>query len=539
VTRRVSPRLLLVLIVVAGAYLRIRGLDWGLPWPLHIDERLFVAEKTMALEKSLSEGGLPQAGITSYGILPLWLVAALRAIFLDGVMRPGSPTYGNELAATILLARIASCAAGIALIFVTFLWARRFSPTVGLVAAAFVAGFPSLVQASHFGTVESLLLLLIAAGMWTAERLAEGSGRARTVVAGLVWGAALSVKLPALLLAFPLFWAAGKRRFVQLALVAAVVVVALNPALVVNLFRGHDAQAVPEHATVEGNLRRAYSGDFHDWTLPYAKDRPLIPELTRMLPYGAGIFPEILALVGLVIALRRRNGPDVRLLLFVVPFLFTILPLRAHTIRFLLPVFPALAVLAAIGARSIPLPGVSLVAVVVTALHGLAFSTIYTRKDPRIMAAEWIEHTVLPRETVLIEDPPGYGPPIGSPAPSIPRRPVRTEILWRNFYSVHERRTEEERRAHIQEMLDQANILVLSEGHRIEFTKAGDLRPAEKELYQKLDSGQLPFRRVARYRNEPRLGPFEFSDRGAETLMRVFDHPRIEIWRRIPYPAPE
>jgi hypothetical protein len=29
----------------------------------------------------------------------------------------------------------------------------------------------------------------------------------------------------------------------------------------------------------------------------------------------------------------------------------------------------------------------------------------------------------------------------------------------------------------------------------------------------------------------------QFSDRQAETLMRVFDHPRIEIWRRIPDPA--
>lgn len=535
--RGISSRILLVLVLAAGAYLRVRGLDWGLPWPLHIDERLFIAEKTIALEKSLAAGGLPHPGITSYGILPLWLVAALRAVFLDAAMRPGPPTYGNELAATILLGRIVSCAAGIALIPMTFVWARRFGEGVALTAAAFVAGFPSLVQASHFGTVESLLLLLLAAGMWAAERMAEAGGRGRTVFAGVLWGAALSVKLPALLLGFPLFHAAKPRRFLSVALIVAAVVLALNPALVANLFRAQDAQAMPEHTTLGGNLRRAYSGDFHDWTLAYASDRPILPELVHMLPFGAGLLPEILAIVGLVAVVRRRQAADVRLLLFVVPFILTILPLRTHTIRFLLPVFPALAILAAIGARAIPLRGVSLVVAMVTMIHGLAFSSIYTHKDPRIMAAEYLENQVLPREIVLVEDPPGYGPPLGSPSPEIPRRPLRVEILWRNFYSVHERRNEEERRAHIREMLNQANVLVLSEGHRNEFTKAGALRPAERELYENLDAGRLPFKRVARYRNEPHLGPFTFSDRAAETLMRVFDHPRIEIWRRVPDPA--
>ena len=86
---------------------------------------------------------------------------------------------------------------------------------------------------------------------------------------------------------------------------------------------------------------------------------------------------------------------------------------------------------------------------------------------------------------------------------------------------------------------EKADILVLSEGHRTEFMNAGELRPAERELYVKLDSGRLPFRKVAQFENEPRLGPLVLPDRRAETLMRVFDHPRIEIWRRAPEPTAE
>jgi hypothetical protein len=34
------------------------------------------------------------------------------------------------------------------------------------------------------------------------------------------------------------------------------------------------------------------------------------------------------------------------------------------------------------------------------------------------------------------------------------------------------------------------------------------------------------------FKTYPRFGPLTLPDDGAEILMRIFDHPRIEIWRR-------
>jgi len=51
------------------------------------------------------------------------------------------------------------------------LWARRWGREIGLTAAALVAGFPALVQASHFGTVEAPLITLTAAGRSRAGRV--------------------------------------------------------------------------------------------------------------------------------------------------------------------------------------------------------------------------------------------------------------------------------------------------------------------------------------------------------------------------------
>jgi 4-amino-4-deoxy-L-arabinose transferase-like glycosyltransferase len=535
----------LVAVVVIGAALRVRGLDWGLPWALHIDERLFVVAKTLRMEYGLSEGGWPDPGITSYGIVPLWLLMIARKLFLGVVSGAGPPAYGDEFAGTVLLARWISAIWGTVTILWVGWWARRWGSLTGIVAAALVAGFPALVQASHFGTVEAPLVAILAAGMLAAERLAERPGTPRALTGGLLLGLAVSVKAPGAILMLPLAHAArgdGGRpwvtRVATIAVTAVVVAVALNPSLA----RGPDPETrAGEHTTLGGNLRRAYSSDFHDWTLPYMNDVPVWTELTSVLPHAIGVGPELLALAGLALFVRRRARRDVRLLLWLVPILLLVLPARVKTVRFLLPALPALAVLAAEAVRVLGerFPAwrapIGAGAAVVTLLHGLAFSAVYAETDSRVAAARWLDENVGEREIVVMEDPPGYGPPAGSPSPGLVRPPLRYEFLWRGprgFYD-YEKSDDAAREAQLDRVLDRADWLALSEGHRVEFTVAGEARPVESSFYADLDSGRLPFRKVQEFKSYPRLGPLLLKDDGAEVLMRVFDHPRVEIWRRV------
>jgi 4-amino-4-deoxy-L-arabinose transferase-like glycosyltransferase len=527
-----AARLTLAAIVLAGAALRFRGLDWGLPWALHIDERFFVVAKAMELERSLGQG-LPDPGITSYGILPLWLLVAARKLFLGAAAAPGPPVHGDEFAATVLLARWISAAWSTVAIVLVAWWASRWGWTVALTAAALVAGFPALVQASHFGTVEAALVALIAAGMLAAERLAERSTVGRSVAAGAVLGLAVSVKAPGAVLVLPMLHALGgeeRRRLAGRAALllgtAAAVAVVLNPALVL----GGATTDGGAHTTLGGNLRRAYSAEFHDWTLPYAHDKPLVTELTKVLPYAVGVLPEILAAAGVVLAARRRSPRDTRLLLVLVPVLLLLLAARVKTVRFLVPALPAIAVCAALPAAR--WRALATAVGVLALLHGLAFSAVYASPDPRVAAGRWLDENVGASETVAVEDPPGYGPPLGSPSPEVKRPALRYEILWRDFYDLHERRGEEERRIHLDRVLRRADLLVLSEGHRREFTAAPELRPVESAFYADLDAGRLPFERVRVFETYPRIGPIVLKDDGAEPLIRFFDHPRIEVWRR-------
>ena len=140
----------LAAVVLVGASFRVRGLEWGLPWALHIDERLFVVANAIRLEGRLDGGGLPDPGITSYGIVPLWLLVIARKLFLGAASGPGPPAFGDEFAGTVLLARWISALWGIATIVLVGLWARRWGSLAGLVAAALVAGFPALrVRTGH------------------------------------------------------------------------------------------------------------------------------------------------------------------------------------------------------------------------------------------------------------------------------------------------------------------------------------------------------------------------------------------------------
>lgn len=529
-------------LALIGLALRVRGLAWGLPWTLHIDERLFVCAKAIRLERSLESGGLPDPGITSYGILPLWLLVLARRLFLHVAAGTGPPAYGDEFAATALLARWISALAGALAVVFTGLWARRFGPATSLVAAAMVAGFPALVQAGHFGTVESLLVAAIAAGMLWAERLAERPTWGRAARAGLLLGIATSVKAPGAVLALPIAHAAwGERvgrgaRLALIALVAAAVVFVVNPTLLLGGSAGADTG---EHTTLAGNLHRAFSRDFHDWTLPYAHDVPVLTEARKLLPYAAGVLPEALALVGLAALFRRRAARDVRLLLVAAPLLLLLFAAHLKTVRFLVPALPALAVLAAEGlaaltARLAPPARATLAAAVSAAviLQGAAFTAIYAAPDARVAAARWLDDHVGPREVVGIEDPPGYGPPIGSPTPLLTRPPMNVEILWRGFYQIHEHLEESERRRRLQDVLDRSDWLALSEGHRAEFTAAPELRPVEAAFYRDLDAGRLAFEKVAEFKSYPALGRWSWKDDGAEVLFRVFDHPRVEIWRK-------
>ena len=109
----------------------------------------------------------------------------------------------------------------------------------------------------------------------------------------------------------------------------------------------------------------------------------------------------VVAAVGAVVAVRRRERSDLVLLSFAAAYALSLLPSDAHFDRYVLPLVPVLAVLAG---RRTPIAVAALVACAVPLWWSVADARSLTGRDPRLDAAAWIDR-VVPRGDLVAADP--------------------------------------------------------------------------------------------------------------------------------------
>src|SRR3972149_4360272 len=172
--------LLLVLVLLAAAYLRLVGLDWDEDQHLHPDER-FLTGVVASLESvdSLTEyfdtnnstlnPNNRGAGFFVYGTLPVFLVRYV-AEAVDTTGYDQIHLVGRALSALADLGVVA---------LVYFIGSRLADRRVGLLAAVFSALAVMQIQQSHYWTVDNfanfftLLALFFAVRIATIGRMAK------------------------------------------------------------------------------------------------------------------------------------------------------------------------------------------------------------------------------------------------------------------------------------------------------------------------------------------------------------------------------
>jgi YYY domain-containing protein len=164
--------LLLVLILAAGAYLRLVGLDWDEEQHLHPDERfLTMVEASISPVQSLgeyfntSESSLNPHnrghGFFVYGTLPIFIVRYVADVL-------GDSGYGQ----VYLVGRALSALVDLGVVWLVFLVARRlYDLRVGLLASAFYAFAVLPLQQSHFFTVDTFTNFFMLLAIYFAVEL--------------------------------------------------------------------------------------------------------------------------------------------------------------------------------------------------------------------------------------------------------------------------------------------------------------------------------------------------------------------------------
>lgn len=564
--------LLLALVVAAAIAVRVYGLDWGLPYRFHSDEGHMIgnAEK---IRSAASLVELPKHEPLFF-IYPTFL-NHLLLLFAVPLFRlfPFSPTDPASTTLYYLMGRGLSASFGVASCVLVYVIGRRaYSGAAGLLGAAFLAFSVLHIRESHFFTTDVTMTFFTLLLLWLAQRIAAGAGSARLWAGvGLVTGLGCATKqtvlmaLPVVLLAHlvdagrdgrnlgALRRAAAKRTFwtrpLLAAAIAAVAYMAANP---------YPLFAPDVFMSWMESLKGFLTGtDQRNWIFQFTGTTVAF-WFTNLLWFGMGPPLLLAALAGAGWALWRRRTGDVLVLTYLGFYLATVGTGFMKFVRYAIPLIPLFSLLAARllvelqerlqGRSRTAARALAAAVLVVTALLGVSYLNIYRVGDPRVQASRWI-HENIPAGTTVAVDNSRTTPPLGT----IFTQPDFNEnyvlclgddecvkenhyvikvIMFRN-YATHKLNPPERFREYIAERLAGAEWLIMGEEFSEQYRKRPDAYPAVVQFYQDLADGKTAFREERVFRARPSLFGFEWSDDRAELSFRMFDHPRIRIYRRI------
>jgi hypothetical protein len=441
-------RLLLVLILAAGFALRVWNIDYGLPFVYSLDEGTHFTSRAVEMFWQDLDPGYYQnpAAYTYLVYLVLRVMYGPLGFLFDLPFGNVTDQFDKNPTEIWIAARTLAAALCMGGVAATYWAARRlWGVREGLVAAAVLAFAFLPVAYSRVAVTDVGALLGMALSMGFAVR-AYGGGRARDfALAGAAAGLAVSFKYTAGLALLPLAIAAlarartdGPRALGGLALgtaLASVLFVALNP----YLFGSLDA----------------WWSDLRDQA-QVAADQPKpgqesggVSYYLDSLTWGLGWAATLAALAGAALELRRDLVRG--LMLIAVPLaLFVYLSTQSRYFgRWLLPAYPALAMLAAAALTQlsslVPNPrwrgpvlgGVAALVLLQPLAADVRSARVLGRDDTRQQARDWLQAHYPPELRASVEPAvPGRwfrSNPDGRPPSWLSRCPKRdgwTEPGW-------------------------------------------------------------------------------------------------------------
>jgi YYY domain-containing protein len=560
----------------------------ALTWPSSLGEYLDTAANPL---NPYNKG----QGSYVYGLLPLTLVKLVGQV-------TGFTGYSGVYLAGRAMSAVLDM---LAVVVVFALGRRLYDIRVGLLGALLLALSVLNIQQSHFFTVDSATTFLVTLALYMSVRVAQGEGKWSLLGLGLAFGLALSAKISiatfaviiglALLIRVfarkgPSPGTGGERvegapavrtghigrwkltlltddgnppervrrldastlRWLRVALLMVFILFVAFWA-----FRLAQPQAFQGPGLFGLKLNQRWVDDMtyisklmsgeidyppsHQW----ADRAPILYMLKNMVLWGLGI-PLGLAvwfawwLMGWQLI---RKGMVAHLLpWFWMSMTFFYQSVQfVKTVRYLLPIYPTMALMAAYGliwlwdrarrsGKRLPagLSGAAIAVVVLgTAFWALAFTSIYTRSVTRIEASRWMYEHIPSGADVTFETwddalPLNLDGKIADQVFSM----VRMDPYWED---IPEKRTE------LYNWLAQADYIVLSSNRLYgSIPRLPSRYPMTTRYYEALFSGELGFEPIATFTSRPQLFGLEIVDDDADESFTVYDHPKVTVLRKQP-----
>ncbi len=393
--------------------LRLWGIKQGLPYSYNVDEATHFVPRAVSF---FSQGLDPHYFLNppAYSYL-LHIVFELWFGSADAVTR----AYTTNPTEVFLVARVVAAVLGTLAVLLTYLaGARFFNRTVGLLAAAiFGLGFLPIFY-SHLALNDVPTLAPVALSLYGIAGVMRRGRRRDYLIAGVGVGLAAATKytggitLACLLAAFVCdgaggeFWVAGRRLMAAL-LIGLLAFVLANPYALLDF-----------HAFTSGVSEQASLAAGEDPVKLGTTPGSGITYYIWTFSWGFGLVPALAALggAGLLLA-RRRLAMALVLLPGPIAFIIFMGDQQRFFGRWLMPIFPIVAILAAYGAielirwlaraRRIPAPLAGAAAVALLLTQGLVSvlhnDAVLARPDTRSLTRAWMVSHVPAGAKVVIE----------------------------------------------------------------------------------------------------------------------------------------
>lgn len=550
-----------ILLFFVLLYTRVVGIGWGLPYPMHPDERNMADAVTqITLLKPYSPSFWSYGGF-QINIAHFFLVAK------HTLGRVHTPIAFLE--SIIMLRLISAFFSIISALYIVRIIKKYTRNKEILFATYLVATFsPALIQMAHFGTTESALtFFLIALTYYSLDLTVSKEKRSNLttyVIIGILLGMAIATKVTAVFfIVGPMFafmthlLSHKKATFVSRIRNTGIflITLGLSTGLTAILFSPHyllyfkefSGSLLYERSLVTGVIDVFYTRQFFE-------SIPLLFQMKHVFPYMLGVPIFIFSLCGFFLLPwkdAKYNLLRIVLLAYFLPTAF----LYTKWARYQTPVIPLLTIFAMLFFTALFYKSRNTVlffCVSILIIPGLAYLSIYIQPDVRFVASRWIYQHIPTGSTILSETANVIDIPVQFTADttifknynvtqfdfynvdtdSLLQQKLPQEINSADYIIIPSRRVFMNHTC-----LDKYEVLsIKNEGLRCE--KLKKKYPILNNYYESLFEGKLGFKEVEHITAYPRLALFgktiiEFPDEQAEETWTVFDHPTIRIFKRI------
>ncbi|MFZ2026734.1 MAG: hypothetical protein WAV30_05610 [Microgenomates group bacterium] len=554
-----ATRILLFVVLAVAFFFRLYGNNWDQGFHLHPDERfLTMVGIDVKLPTSFSDYLNPHTSSFNpvnkghafyvYGTFPILLNKVLATLW-----------YNDTYDTFNLQGRILSGLADFLLVLLIYKICELLEKKWKLhssvkIYAAFLYGIAVLpIQLSHFFAADTFLNLFSWLSFYFVLKIAvdKKSGVVGNMIwAGLFFGLALACKISALyfapLIGFVMIYGLFHRMTEKRSILGCLLFIlcayfALRLGAPYYFETGSFLNPQIGTAFIN-NIRTLKSYDNPQILFPPANqwiNAPLYLSPLNMIVFGVGIVYFITSCIGIVTELmKKRTILLIGITAWALLFLIYQSVQFAKTMRYLLFLYPVLALYAAFGLRFIqkqterfktPLKtGILILYVVALLVWPLAFFSIYTKDHSRVSASRWIyEH--IPAGSVLLSEYWDDGLPLSM-----------EEALYKKYRGIE---------VHIfdldtKEKWDIMNVQLQNGDYYIMSSNRGwgsiptvpKRYPVTSKFYAAMMKGEAEYSLVKEFTSYPSLGylgiPIDFPDQWSEEAFTVYDHPKVMIFKK-------